>query len=205
MKKIILVLLVMVATVFSAPHTHDGFFLNMSLGYGYQDFAYSASEISESGNPFIFSIDSKGVSTEFDIKIGGTILPSFALHATISGIGNLSSEIESVIEYSGERESFNQEVDLFMFLTGIGVTYYINPINIFFSGSVGITEFDINDSQMSDTGFGFQIALGKEWWVSPEWGLGVSAAFTYGKADEVNGFGDMSEYAINIMFSSTFH
>ena len=34
-------------------------------------------------------------------------------------------------------------------------------------------EFD-GDTEDSDTGIAFDVGLGKEWWVSDRWGLGVS-------------------------------
>ena len=41
----------------------------------------------------------------------------------------------------------------------------------------------------SEFGFGFQLAAGKEWWISENWGLGASVAITYGSVDEDDGVG----------------
>ena len=97
-------------------------------------------------------------------------------------------------------------------MLGIGVTYYL-PENIFFSGSIGMAAFNLQDNTdedneiegQTDRGIGVQVAVGKEWWVSDNWGLGVSAAFTYGAAEDKHDLGDASAYGINIMFSATFN
>ena len=98
-----------------------------------------------------------------------------------------------------------------MSFLGIGLTYYL-PINVFLSGSIGLASFNLQDNGddgniegSTEEGLGFQVAVGKEWWVSDNWGLGVSAAFTYGSAEDKHDAGDASAYGINVMFSATFN
>ena len=69
-------------------------------------------------------------------------------------------------------------------MIGGGITYYIMPSNIFLQGSLGIGNFNLidNDKKTSvstDRGFSMQLKVGKEWWISKRWRLGV--ALTYGK------------------------
>ena len=203
MKKL-LVLISMVATLGfaeSAPHTHDGFFLNLALGFGYQSFEYSGN------TAYIPDLEAKGVASEFDIKLGGRIAPNTLLHATLAGVSNGED-----LEVSSTRGSYStSEKSESMSFLGIGLTYYL-PINVFLSGSIGLASFILQDNGddgniegSTEEGLGFQVAVGKEWWVSDIWGLGVSAAFTYGSAEDKHDAGDASAYGINVMFSATFN
>ena len=177
MRKIFIAVLAVAAMAMAESHTHDGFFLNLALGFGYQGFTYDA-------NKAIFDMEANGMSSEFDIKLGGCIAPNTLLHATILGVANV----------------------------GIGVTYYL-PQNVFFSGSIGLAAFNLQDNTDSDneitgqtdSGLGVQLAVGKEWWVSDNWGLGVSAAFTYGAAEDKDDMGDANAFGVNVMFSATFN
>ena len=201
MKKFILALLATAAMAMAESHTHDGFFLNLALGFGYQSFEYDGKEP-------LPDLEAKGLSSEFDVKLGGRVAPNTLLHATIAGVAcgedlKISSDNESH-SISGKTES--------MSFLGIGVTYYL-PINVFFSGSIGFASFNLQDSSDKDgdiegsteEGLGFQVAVGKEWWVSDNWGLGLAAAFTYGSAEDKGDVGEASAYGINIMFSATFN
>ena len=202
MKKILTILLAAAAMAMAESHTHDGFFLNLALGFGYQGFTYDA-------NKALYDMEANGMSSEFDLKLGGRIAPNTLLHATILGVAN-SSEIEG--KKDGKKIGSTSDKSESMSMLGIGVTYYL-PENIFFSGSIGMAAFNLQDNTdedneiegQTDRGIGVQVAVGKEWWVSDNWGLGVSAAFTYGAAEDKHDLGDASAYGINIMFSATFN
>ena len=158
MKKI-LILISMVTTLCfaeSAPHTHDGFFLNLALGFGYQSFEYSGN------TAYIPDLEAKGVASEFDIKLGGRIAPNTLLHATLAGVSNGED-----LEVSSTRGSYStSEKSESMSFLGIGLTYYL-PINIFFSGSIGLANFNLQDNGdngdiegSTEQGLGFQVAVG---------------------------------------------
>lgn len=203
MKKFILALLATAAMAMAESHTHDGFFLNLALGFGYQGFTYDA-------NKAIYDMEAKGVSTEFDLKLGGCIATNTLLHATILGVTN-NSEIEYKAK-GGKKLGSSSEESENLSMLGIGLTYYL-PENIFISGSVGFAQFNLQDNSDEDKdiegatekGLGVQIAAGKEWWVSDNWGLGLSVAFTYGAAEDKDDLGDASAYGVNVMFSATFN
>jgi hypothetical protein len=202
MRKIFIAVLAVAAMAMAESHTHDGFFLNLALGFGYQGFTYDA-------NKAIFDMEANGMSSEFDIKLGGCIAPNTLLHATILGVAN-GSEIEA--KRDGKKIGSTSDRSESMSMFGIGVTYYL-PQNIFFSGSIGLAAFNLQDNTDSDneitgqtdSGLGVQLAVGKEWWVSDNWGLGVSAAFTYGAAEDKDDMGDANAFGVNVMFSATFN
>ena len=60
------------------------------------------------------------------------------------------------------------------------------PVNVFLGVSVGTTRLTMSSTQNSvvtqfASKFGFMVApiLGKEWWVSDNWGLGLAAQYTF--------------------------
>jgi opacity protein-like surface antigen len=203
MKKVFLAILATAAMAMAESHTHDGFFLNLALGFGYQGFTYDA-------NKSPYDMEAKGVSTELDIKLGGRIATNTLLHATILGVTN-TSEIEFKTK-GGSKVGSSSDKSENLSMLGVGLTYYL-PENIFISGSVGFANFNLQDNTDEDNdiegttekGLGVQVAAGKEWWVSDNWGIGVSAAFTYGSAEDQKDLGDASAYGVNVMFSATFN
>ena len=190
----------------SYPYTHDGFFLNISLGFGGQGMSLTGSGMMD-GYEMTFDGDAGGSVVEFGYKIGGRILPYTILHATMLAVGSLSG-IDVDARYRGKQTSL--EYGEAMSLVGIGVTYYIYPYNFFVSGSLGTVSFDLandNAGQTSATeyGFGFQLAFGKEWWVSENWGLGASLTINYGSVDEDSEDLECSAFAVTLKFSATFN
>jgi hypothetical protein len=59
------------------------------------------------------------------------------------------------------------------------------------------------DSDDSDTGFAFVTGVGKEWWVSDRWGLGVSGTFGYHSVPPKGGGSNLSGPSVAIRFSAT--
>jgi hypothetical protein len=186
MKQFLIVILAFlsISLAKSYPYTHDGFFLNFALGPGIQGFGYNGYVEGADGH---FS-DADGGSLEFEMKIGGRVLPYTVLHVTYAGIGPMSD--------NGEM----------MYLLGLGATYYIRPYNFFVGGTLGSSQFSTGLGA-SDYGFGFQILGGKEWWVSENWGIGTALSLTYGTASDYNGRGsvDLSAFSVNLLFSATFN
>ena len=204
MKKFILALGVLASTAFaiSQPQTHDGFFMNFSLGLSFQNFGYEYKATQYKGQ----TIDGDGVSVDSDFKIGGCVAPNVALHLTITEVQNLSDlELKD-----GKRTVATTDQTESLILFGFGATFY-SANNMFFTGSFGLSMFTIGDSDnssaggSSEAGIGFQAGIGKEWWVGEEWGMGVMGTFTYGSADDQDGIGKMSAYAVGVKFTMTFN
>jgi hypothetical protein len=167
-------------------HMHDGFYLSMSAGFSYG--GVGAKDCN--AFPLIGDADFAGASFPFDFKIG-VALPN----------SNLILHGDIVIEQMSPNVSSSNELlktfldalvnSIMMRMYGIGVTYYFMPSNIFVNATIGAAQFGVtvnkDNSINSDktyylidkTGFGFRFKGGKEWWVSKNWGLGVSGFFGY--------------------------
>lgn len=153
-----LVMAFSVTELFAGARDHDGgFFLRLSGGVG-------GAQTTLEDNLSSFS----GMSSSTNIAIGGGIFNNFALHATFFGF--LIPEPE--MEVLGIPVATND--DIMLSGVGVGVTYYIMPINIYLSPSIGIGALS-----EESVGFALDLTLGKEWWVGGSWGLGVAGAFGF--------------------------
>ena len=180
-------------------HRHKGFFLSMSAG---PNFA-GITDVS-SGN---FDYKFTGTGGQFDLKIGGAIKENLILHATLTS----NSLPGPIITSYGSTGKANNNLTIGEAMIGGGITYYIMPVNIFLSGSLGIGDFTLVDTKgdingTTERGVSMQLKVGKEWWVSRKWGLGV--ALTYGKTTLTNGTGSSLEEQLNssnigILFNAT--
>lgn len=178
---------------------HKGFFLSLSGGPNFSGITNTIKGQND--------ISYNGSGAVMDLKIGGAIKENLILHATLSTDYISGPKITS----NGESQKASNNFLIGEDFMGGGMTYYIMPSNILFSGSIGLGSFRILDTEddtsfSSDNGFGFQLKVGKEWWVSKRWGLGV--ALSYSKLNVRNEpLGDMVELLnsdnLGIYFNAT--
>lgn len=178
---------------------HKGFYLSMSAG---PNIARISDEVVGD-----FNFEFSGVGFVFDFKIGGVVKENIILHASWVTTYMSGPKIKS----DGESVKTNNSLTIGEGMLGGGLTYYFMPVNLFLSGTLGFGNFTIVDadndySVSSDRGFSMQLKIGKEWWVSKRWGLGVS--LTYGKTKLSNEPGGGVEELLNsnnfgILFNAT--
>lgn len=150
---------------------HEGFFLSLSGGPNFSGISI------EDNQPYVTNYVGSGPI--MDLKIGGAIKENLILHATLITDYMSGPKISSngVIQKTSNNFMIGED------FIGGGITYYLMPSNLFLSGSIGPGSFrrmDTGDdtSVSSDKGFGFQVKVGKEWWVSRRWGLGVALSYS---------------------------
>lgn len=174
------------------PRTHDGFLLRLSAGAG-------GAKTSEDS-----SLEVSGASGDMNFAIGGMISPNFAIHGTIFGWSLTDPEVELTGYGSGELNG-----DLSMSAIGAGFTYYFMPANLYISPSVGVgtltLDIDGLEDFESDPGLAMDFTLGKEWWVSNSWGLGVAGAVGYHSIPDKGTDEKISGSNVGIRFSATFN
>lgn len=212
LKKICFAVLAVVSMACAAPYTHDGFYMNSAIGVGYFGFDYSQSK-TIGGRNYALDLDYGGSGVDFDFKIGARVYGNFLLHITFSTIMKRgSADIETSID--GElvekfKDSGMMQVDFF----GVGGTYYL-PNNMFVTSSVGGAFYSLGSQDFDDCDddFGFQVGVGKEWWVSPEWGFGVEVVFTHtsGNQESLSEFRNplvekLTTNTLMVLFSTTFN
>lgn len=180
-------------------HQHDGFYLSMGLGA-------SSGTIDDESEGTKMTFDGGG--GVFDFKIGGEIRKNLILHATLTGLSMVGPKV--TIPGFGSGKSSN-DVNITQSMLGPGLTYYTKG-NFFFSGSLGIGNYSrksegTNGTETTERGFALQIKLGKEWWVSKNWALGVSGCLqSCNITQKYNGFNEkMGGTMFGLMFNATFN
>jgi hypothetical protein len=99
--------------------------------------------------------------------------------------------------------------DTTLALSGVGValTYYLKPYNAYFQATPSITtlraERDGVDIE-TDTGFGVRLAVGKEWWVSHSWALGLNVQAAWSSNDLDVGGGGFGSQWYGLALSATY-
>ena len=158
--------------------THDGFFLNLGYGFG----SGSVTSEPKEGEDSEFS----GSMRVFYLKIGGSINPNWSIHYNASAIGASADTPESVKQYGYDNTTY------VVAARGIGATYYFvsdNPYlsNLYISPEYRFEAAAVLRSERKQanriftttedntySGSGFGLTVGKEWWLSPDWGIGLA-------------------------------
>ena len=178
-------------------HTHDGFFLRVHVG------------ISATG----FSSKQTGVKTNYvgggvssGLAIGGVIAHNLILYGAFFGTdtGNPDKQMDGT-SVTGDLN----EIGVGAF--GPGLAYYFERCNLYLSATFGLAAFGANngsgvrvDSSRSGTAFDFMV--GKEWWVSHDWGLGIAGELMAASLKDKNTPGlTWSASGLSILFSATYN
>jgi hypothetical protein len=181
--------------------THDGFFLRLNPGLGFLNakYSYGGTDTTISGSGLALSLAAGGAITP-NLVIYGEFVATSALDPTVK-TGSVSGT------WSG---------DVSLIGIGPGIAYYLEPSNVYFSGTLAFSQVtrsvdssssDSNRStSLTDMGLGLALTVGKEWWVSQNWGLGFAGMF-HAASMKVKNVDDtrMSAVGISILFSATYN
>ena len=181
---------------------HDGVYLRLQLGIGY-------TSMSASMNGTDVSV--AGAGPGFGIAVGGAVNSHLIIYGTV--IDSEASDPE--VKVNGQSQgSTNNGTSAGVVGIGAGLAYYLDS-NLFFAGSLLASRLVVDDSNgnslgKSEWGFTFEGLLGKEWWVSDNWGLGVSGQLLLGAMkDHATIAGEAvptwTLAAFSVLFSATYN
>jgi hypothetical protein len=149
-------------------HTHDGLYVGARLGLG--SFKVEGSFDYQ----YVW-----GASTPFALSVGW----AFARSLVIFG------EFHQIRLRHPESSGYLTDLDFIS--VGPGVTYYLPGLNLFASLSASLSKLSYRNGTPTDTRYGTdrasdwgmagRLSLGKEWWVSDNWGLGLAGEVLYGR------------------------
>jgi len=186
-------------------HQHDGFYLSLTGGPAFGKITV------EAANASFKKIEMSGAGFQFDFKIGGVISEENNLILSFDVISRAISGPTMTVD--GNSANTNTDVTAGDVIYGVGITKYFMPDNIFINATVGLAKFTMqynNAQSTSESGFGFQIKGGKEWWVSDNWALGVAGGLAYISANDKtvsgsNYSGKLSTTKFFVVFNTTFN
>lgn len=181
----------------AAPRTHDGFYLRLAIGAGYEslniDGGSSGSELGLGGF---------GGGTS--IALGGMVTENLAINADIfAGV-----VVNPSVTQNGEDIGDTNDTSVSLAAFGVGATYYFMPINLYVAGSIGVGTATITVEGLSfesDPGLAANIMVGKEFWVGREWGIGIAGQFIFANIPTTADDSSATFTAFNLMFSATFN
>jgi len=151
----------------STVNRHLGGFVRPDLGFG-----YLTTSASQSGR----DVNINGVAGTFGIAVGGAISENQVLAFHVWDIVVANPTVTA-----GNTTVKNVSATLTYIAIGPEYTTY-SKSNYYFSVSPALTRGSISSNNTTtDTnwGFGLRTALGKEWWVSDHWGLGLAAQVSF--------------------------
>jgi hypothetical protein len=180
--------------------THDGFMLRFTTGIG-----YAAAAASAESDDYTFG----GASGAFAFDIGGAIGENLVLHGRFSDI----PMIDPIVYLDGNEVREIDDANGVGVLLGPALTYYFMPANVYLTAAIGLSwlarGFERTDEVTSTgVGFGTNLDVGKEWWVSDNWGLGLAARFWYSHVSDRNVENRDVTYNLfggSILFSATYN
>jgi hypothetical protein len=176
-------------------YVHDGFFLRLAPGLGWN------STTSDFGGN---SLKVSGTSALFNFAIGGAVTQDLILHLDLSGVSTSNPKVTL------NGNSVSGVTSASTSLAGIGMTYYF-PSNYYLTGAVGMAESSNKangTTHKTDKGYGANVMVGKEWWVSDNWGLGIAGQFLYTNSPDKQVAGskpDVKSMSYGLLFSATYN
>ena len=172
---------------------HDGFFFRFLGGLG--DGSFTASH---DGGSTEYATSSARI---FALSIGWSLNRNWILHYNAEGLS--ASDIEK-LEGGSSGYSISSRA--------IGASYYFLSQNVYISPELRFSsdaELDIDDEdgdvRLLYSGNGFGFTIGKEWWASANWGLGLAISYHKDSLDGDNNDGSASTSHLGILFSATYN
>ena len=174
----------------STVHRHLGFYLHLDIGVGY---------LSSSPSQPAGASSASGAALPFSFVIGGAVAEDWILAADLWAASGPSPSGSSWGNTASGGLGFN-------------VTHYFMPANVYVSLTPSFTSLVFNTNQgyqnfadRAATGFGVKLGLGKEWWVTGHWGLGLCGWYAFSFNPEGNGAGTWRTFSGGLAFSATFN
>jgi len=158
----------------SGAKTHDGFFIRMALGLCL---------LRTNGNGAGTSVELDGVGAALSVAIGGALNRHLILFGEVLSASTDNRKV--IVDGVGMGAASGQSK---VGALGAGVASYLSS-NLYFSGTFLFPQITASGTDTAigsgDTkfGLGLEAMIGKEWWVSANWGLGVGGQILYARAD----------------------
>ncbi len=169
-------------------HEHDGFYLRFGLGFG----PFSNTIVSDKTNARDERAEGQltGIASVGEIMVGGAIAPQWILGGGAWSSTVLTSRYSDRI--GDEVPTELRQSDNFTLLGPFGDWYFTHepeagqPGAFHAQAGAGLAVLDgfrtyrtrDDDEHRPAYGGGFMVGIGYEWWIEPQWGVGVLARMT---------------------------
>jgi hypothetical protein len=184
-------------------HQHDGPWMRLQLGYG-----YLSGSISNAQDGIHESFSGDGLT--FAAAFGSVVRRNLVVYGELL--------LTHIANKQDPPPAFNEDdlsADLTMLGVGPGLAYYLDPYDVYLSTSLAFTSIirtplghliPSNGNSIASYGIGVNFMVGKEWWLSADWGLGLAAQARFAGTGEHGSFETtVSASAYSLLVSSTFN
>lgn len=177
-------------------HQHDGAFARLQQGMG-----LSGIEAGEYDQPAV-TTDEAAPALEMSASLGVTVSDGVVLHADLFTASQLVFDLDLFCGDDVECDP-DDEVRARGFLGGgVGVTGY-DESGFYATGGLGASSIRVEfqgGRVHRRSGLAMRAELGKEWWVSENWGLGAALGGRYIVADD-----GWSARSASLLFTATYN
>lgn len=147
-------------------HSEHGLYLAITSGVAS---AATAAKLTDGTN-----VSLHGWGGTFELQIGASVTDNFVLAADMSS----TSVLSPTFEQADMTVHSNDEVRWATAFIGATTAYYVMPLDLRLAGGLGVFRQALDVPNMSiarsDFGGAAKASLGKEWWVSEKWGIGLN-------------------------------
>lgn len=183
-----------------ALHTHDSGYLRLQLGVSLTSMTVT--------DPVQGKLTLSGAGASIGVAAGWAVARNVIIYATAVAAG--ASRPDAQINGVSQGEA-NVDTDFYAF--GGGAAYYFEGPNLFLAGSLLASKLSItntSDDEGGDTHFGLGVEglIGKEWWVSENWGLGVALQLLYATMKDNSFVGPSAKWTAGggaLLFTATYN
>jgi len=172
---------------------HDGFYLRLHLGASYLRLKADGRTMS-------------GPGASLGLALGGTIAPNLIVYGAC--FASTVTDPHTDTDFGGS--STENGVTLSLVGLGGGLAYYL-PSNVYVAGTVATMQWSMTASSDSNYtvddsqwGIGGQVLVGKEWWVSQDWGIGLAGEVIAASMKD-NAAQTWTGLAFSLLFSATYN
>ena len=184
-------------------HEHDGFMLRLMAGGGVGGGEQKGVDSTGSNH----KTEMGGLVGSFSVDVGTTPYENLVLLLRASDIALR----QPTVKVDGVELPSRGRAWIGAGFFGPGATYYLMPSNVYFTGTVGISWVvergpSSSRAHTTDTGIGLNADIGKEWWIDPQWGIGIAGRLWYSRISDKSAF-DHVEYQMagaTLLFSATY-
>jgi hypothetical protein len=183
-------------------HRHDGLYLRLLLGIGSLSFSESPVYTDGTGR-----LSASGPAGFFAFHLGFSLTDNVILYGALNGYS------ASNPDYSLNGDSLTATLSNTLGVSsyGGGLALYLDSLNAYISADLGTATTRITvgrTTTSSKSGIGVNLQIGKEWWVSKNWGLGAALFYHYSSMDaNVTGsvIPRITNNVIGVAFSATYN
>lgn len=175
-------------------HQHDALFIRLFFGGSY---------LSAWKKPPGSTVTVNGPAFAFSAAFGWSVSQSLILYGEVVLMEASNPQVSSAASSTGTTMS--------LIGLGPGFAYYLQPKNIYFSGTITFPQISISsttpEANLGDTdhGIGLSAAFGKEWWVSSNWGIGAAFQLHIASMNDQGRDSRTTGLDLALLFSATYN